>query len=40
LIGKAFRRPFSDTLVSKNASRVGKTSSRRAGMAKEKADAD
>jgi hypothetical protein len=39
LIGKAFRRPFSDTCVSKNASRVGKPPHAGRGMAKEKADA-
>jgi hypothetical protein len=39
LIGKAFRRSFSDTCVSKNASRVGKPLHAGRRMAKEKADA-
>jgi len=36
LIGKAFRRPFSDTCVSINASRVGKPPHAGRGMDKEK----
>jgi hypothetical protein len=36
LIDKAFRRPFSDTRVSKNASRVEKPPHAGRGMVKEK----
>ncbi|MDP2329565.1 MAG: hypothetical protein Q8M19_02550 [Reyranella sp.] len=39
MIGKAFRRPFSDTRVSKNANRVGKPPPAGRGMVKEKAGA-